>query len=283
MTIPVDVYNPGQVFGCLGLLEISQTLYGDSAGGFCRAANGESEFVLDAPRANEPLVSVLHFLATAELYRLCPAGYEDEDPGQPPLLPTSSFPVAKPDAKRLPIRLTDNHISLDVSHWTDGSSRSDFKLYAGDRSAAQIVRAMLDGDGKGTRGIRTLWRDQREELLKNPFGIVTPMRGSFNFDARGAWNPIDVGYSLNDQKHAIVASPLVELLAAVGLENARPRTDKEGGLVGYSVWYDLVPVSLARPLLSGARFGIWLRRFNFTMGYAGKNKIVTFAEEEGIA
>lgn len=275
MTIPVDVHNPGQVFGCLGLLEISQTLCGDSAGGFW-AANGESEFVLDAPRTDEPLASVLDFLATAELYRLCPVGYQDEHPGQPPTLPVSCFPVAKPDANRLPIRLTDNHISLDVSHWTDGSSRPDFKLYAGNRSAAQIVCAMLNG-------IRTLWRDQREELLKNPFDKTTEMRGRFNFDARGAWNPIDVGYSLNDQNHTIVASPLVELLAAVGLENARPRMDQDSGRVGYGVWYDLVPVSLARALLSGERFGILLRRFNFRMGYNGKEKIVTFAEEEGIA
>ena len=48
------------------------------------------------------------------------------------------------------------------------------------------------------------------------------MGGSFNFDPRGAWTAIDAGYSLNDQGHQVDASPVVEFLAAWGLENARP-------------------------------------------------------------
>lgn len=42
---------------------------------------------------------------------------------------------------------------LEITHWADGSSRNDFKLYAGNRSAAGIARAMLLGTrekpGKG--------------------------------------------------------------------------------------------------------------------------------------
>ena len=61
------------------------------------------------------------------------------------------------------------------------------------------------------------------------------MGGSFNFDPRGAWTAIDAGYSPNEHKHAVEASPVVEFLAAWGLEHARPdefdtgRSDMQSG------------------------------------------------------
>jgi hypothetical protein len=100
-----------------------------------------------------------------------------------------------------------------VSHWADGSSRNDFKLYSGNRSANRIATQMLQGvrakpkrnqsigDLKN-RGLQQLWQEQREALLKAPFDVVTPMGGSFNFDPRGAWTAIDAGYSPNTQKDA---------------------------------------------------------------------------------
>ena len=33
-TIPVDLWNPGQVFACLGFLEGAESLLGDAEGGF---------------------------------------------------------------------------------------------------------------------------------------------------------------------------------------------------------------------------------------------------------
>src|SRR6266568_4243039 len=32
--IPIDLFNPGQVFACLGFLEAADTLLGDARGGF---------------------------------------------------------------------------------------------------------------------------------------------------------------------------------------------------------------------------------------------------------
>jgi len=49
----------------------------------------------------------------------------------------------------LPIRLVGcmdgEQRSIDIGHWADASSRNDFKLYAGNRSAAGIAHAMLSG------------------------------------------------------------------------------------------------------------------------------------------
>ncbi len=105
------------------------------------------------------------------------------------------------------------------------------------------------------------------------------MGGSFNFDPRGGWTAIDVGYSPNDQKHETTASPVVELLAAWGLENARP-DEYQTRKVRYSVWGGSLPLMLARAALFGGVTAIPMRRFRFELHLSGKNKIVTFAEQE---
>jgi CRISPR-associated protein Csx14 len=86
---------------------------------------------------------------------------------------------------------------------------------------------MLSGKKKGkkqeTLGIRQLWDERRDELLATPFHALCPMGGSFNFDARCAWTPLDAGYSPDEQDQKVFGSPVVELLAACGLEHARPK------------------------------------------------------------
>jgi CRISPR-associated protein Csx14 len=105
------------------------------------------------------------------------------------------------------------------------------------------------------------------------------MGGSFNFDPRGAWTAIDAGYSPNTQKDGIAASPVVEMLAAIGLEHARP-DEYERRKVRYAVWGRSLPPMLARAALSGADLKVPMRRFEFELDLSGKNKVTTFAQEE---
>ena len=105
------------------------------------------------------------------------------------------------------------------------------------------------------------------------------MGGSFNFDPRGAWTALDAGYSPNQQKHGIAASPVVELLAAWGLEHARP-DEYETRQVRYGAWSGLVPPILARADLAGGDVAVPVRKFRFVLDLSGKNKVVTFAQEE---
>ena len=130
-----------------------------------------------------------------------------------------------------------------------------------------------------THGLQALWRGDSKALEGNPFGIVTPMGGSYNFDPRGAWTGIDAGYSPNDQKHGIAASPAVEILAAMGLEHARPY-EFETRKVRYGVWGCLLAPLLARPALGAVPLPFPMRRFVFELDLSGKNKVVTFAQEE---
>jgi CRISPR-associated protein Csx14 len=309
-SIPVDLFNPGQVFGCLGFLEAVDVLLGDAEGGFDWRSEADLRFVLRAAGSENPFAAVLRFLAQAEVRRCTPIGYAD-----PPAknnknvsldesdeerdwtahegsIFSESFPNPRADRMALPIRLEHcEGPAIDLGHWADGSHRNEFKLYAGNRTAESIARAMLRGrckkpsnrqsvGGAKTLGVAALWDGQHGELVAKPFDVLTPMGGSFNFDPRGGWTALDAGYSPNEHAdHGIVASPVVEILAPWGLEHARP-DEFEKRHVRYAVWSGLLPPILARPALAGARVGVAVRKFRFVLNLSGKNKVVTFAQEE---
>jgi CRISPR-associated protein Csx14 len=209
-----------------------------------------------------------------------------------------AFPAGEGERNALPIQLERDGRRITVSHWAEARksphppwlSRDDFKLYSGNRSAIRIATQMLQGvrakprkhqsigDLK-SRGLQQLWQEQREELLKAPFDVVTPMGGSFNFDPRGAWTAIDAGYSPNTQNDRVAASPVVEILAAIGLEHARPH-QYETRRVRYAVWGHSLPPMLGRAALAGADLKLPMRRFEFKLDLSGKNKVTTFAKEE---
>jgi CRISPR-associated protein Csx14 len=261
---------------------------------------------------------VLEFLAQAKPERWAPIGYadpppkkgdtdaEDEDDaaddgeadvdatlgdGNTSLELSETFPAARGDCLALPIRLGGGSSpTVDLGHWADGSSRETFKLYSGNRSADRIARAMLRGvrnkptkkqtiGSLKTKGVAQLWQEQRETLIKQPFDVLTPMGGSFNFDPRGAWTALDAGYSPNKQKHQVAASPVVEFLAVWGLENARPY-EFETRKVRYSAWGLHLSPELARVALFGGITALPQQRFRFELALSGKNKVVNFAQQE---
>ena len=316
-SIPVDLKSPGQVLACMGFLEAAEVLLGGVEAHF-DWSEAQATFVLRADGDENPFVVVLEFLSKAKISELMPIGYveggaadgddngeedatpskpedgdqpDDDDPGEVQgRVTTPAFPSGEGDRNALPVQLVADGRPLNVSHWADGSSRNDFKLYSGNRSANRIATQMLQGvrakpkrnQSTGelrTRGLQQLWQEQREALLEAPFDVVTPMGGSFNFDPRGAWTAIDAGYSPNTQKDGIAASPVVEILAAIGLEHARP--DQYGTRkVRYTVWGHPLPPMLGRAALAGADLKLPTRRFEFELGLSGKNKVTTFAQEE---
>ncbi len=312
-SISVDLFNPGQVLACLGFLEAADLLLGDAEGGFDWSDENDVRFTLRAEGDANPFAVVLKFLAEAEVCRVAPIGYtdpppkkkshakeddEDESAAAEDMRHSESFPDRQGDRMTLPIRLESrDRAPVALGHWADGSSRNPFKLYSGNRSAHSIARAMMRGTRKKpskkqivgdvkTEGIDSLW-DRLSDDLSQPFDVLTLMGGSFNFDPRGAWTPLDAGFSPDLQKKkgnidGIEASPVVEILAAWGLEHARP--DEYGTRqVRYGAWNGLVPPILARPALAGTSIAVPVRRFHFVLDLSGKNKVVTFAQEETIA
>lgn len=324
-SIPVDLFNPGQVFACLGFLEAADLLCGDAEGGFDWSDQSVSWFKLAASGDRNPFSIVLEFVADARVFCIAPIGptqttndredesqesSETESPlesshdcetseldDQSAVVTLESisrsevFPSKQGDQLALPIRLEgQGSWSAELSHWADGSSRTSFKLYSGNRSAYSIACSILHGKREKEKrldslgrltaiGISQLWASQREVVLASPLSVLGPMGGSFNFDPRGAWTSIDAGYSPNKQGHRVWASPIVELLAAWGLQNSRPE-EYETRQVRYAVWSEHLPPILARPAMSGAQVPFAVRRFQFELELSGKNKVVTFAREE---
>ena len=320
-SIPVDLFNPGQVFACMGFLEAANVLLGQAEGGFDWTNESDVRFKVRADGSLNPIEAVLAFLAKAEVRPYAHRGFDraskkkkrgeaptrsvdegDHDSEEPLASRTpallETFPAARGELLALPVKLVDftgdRCRCLSVTHWADGSSRNNFKLYSGNRSAEGIAQAMLQGvykkggkksansrsnDKLKTLGVAQLWQERRSEMIQNPFQVLTAIGGSFNFDARGAWTAIDAGYSLDEQNQGIEASPVVEILAAIGLEHARP-FEYETRKVRYGVWRAFVPPPLARAALGGVYVGVPIRIFRFTLALSGKNKIVTFAEEE---
>ena len=302
-SIPVDLLNPGQVFACLGFLEAADILCGGAEGGFHDWENNSvARFRLSTGGDENPFEAVLEFLATeAEIRRVAPRGYVDAvsetETANPPEL-TETFMARKADKMTLPIRFGGgNRPVIELGHWADGSGRETFKLYSGNRSADKIAHDMLNGvrakptkkqKQKGqsgalqTKGIEQLFAEDRNGLISDPFRAI-PMGGSFNFDPRGAWTAIDAGYSPNTQKHTVTASPVVEFLAAWGLQDTRPlMSGNKGRKVGYAVWKEMLPPMLARAAFIRAIPGLTIKCFRFTLALSGKNKIVTFAKQENL-
>jgi CRISPR-associated protein Csx14 len=293
-SIPVDLFNPGQVFACMGFLEAADVLLGHAEGGFDWSNEAEPRFEVRADGPESPVDVALQFLITAQRERLAPPGYADPLPknrskkkeskqpanneaydptGDGPVRLVATFPAPKADRLALPLRFKRDGHEFDVTHWCDASSRNSFKLFAGQQRSAAIAHQMLDAVGE-------LWNGRRGELMSDPLGLTVPLGGSsFKFDARKSWTAIDAGYSPDEQTHVVEASPAVEMLAAIGLEHARP-DEFERREVRYGCWKGLLPPPLARPALGGARVGAPIRMFRFTLDLAGKNKVVTFAQEE---
>ncbi len=293
-SIPVDLFNPGQVFACMGFLEAANALIGNAEGGFEWFNEGEPRFEIHADGPDNPFGVVLDFLSQAHLQRLAPKGYVDppkptgtnkpkknakkprkqaQESDDSPLLELETYPGREADRLALAVRVDRHGRHLDITHWCDGSSRNSFKLFAGQQRSNVIAQEMLDA-------IRKLWSKHGRSLIQDPFGLVVPLGGSsFKFDARKFWTGIDAGYSPDEQSHDVQASPVVEVLAAIGLEHARP-DEFETRNVRYGVWGVLLPPLLARPGLAGVPIVAPMRVFRFILVLAGKNKVVTFAQEE---
>jgi len=77
-SIPVDLFNPGQVFACLGFLEAADVLLGDAEGGFDWTDEAEVKFRLRADTDEHPVAAVLDFLASVKLRCFAPFGYEEK-------------------------------------------------------------------------------------------------------------------------------------------------------------------------------------------------------------
>lgn len=289
-SIPVDLFNPGQVFACLGLVEAADVLLGDAEGAFDWSDALDVRFRLRARGEASPVVSVLEFLARAEVVGEAPEGSPNHKAWKSAwgaLLPRSrdeGYPFPDPSSPATVVCiLRDGAKALAIEHWGDGT-RDNVKFWAGAGGYPGVALA---------RDALELVRDRAVTSASAPFALAAPQSSSFRLDWRRDYIPIDAGFSLNahDGRIETVGFPLVELLGAVGLSHARPeRPNRRNkleyvyGVAGRSTRSELwLPPSILRAALGGVPLPFPTRRFRMLLNWPGQENqaraITTVTEE----
>jgi CRISPR-associated protein Csx14 len=179
--------------------------------------------------------------------------------------------------------LASDSREIPIEHWLDGShnGRDNVKFWAG---AGGYPGAALARDALAI--LARLGANAIADAAADPFGFAAPMSSSFRFDWRRDYVPLDAGFSLNE--HATmtpVGYPFVELLAAIGLQNARPqRPNPRDKLVyRYAVTNATLPTVFARAVVGGAKLGFPIRTFRMRLdwpGQEGQARCIVEAREE---
>ena len=288
--VPVDLTNPGQVFACLGFAEAAEILLGAAAGGFDWQEPDGVRFRLVAAGEEDPVVRVLRFLDEATVTSLAPPD-SDNNTGKwnidTVIGDSFAFPYPDPESPaKLPARLTDGDgCAIVIDYWGDATRRRDnVKFWAGSGGypGAALARDALE-----------LVHGRMADHNGDPFAVDALQSGSFRFDWRRDYVPIDAGFSPNLHGAVVMRGyPVVELLAAIGLTHARPlrhsKLSYSYGVTGLSGTglHDLVFLRAAL----GARLppfpGLPFRKFHMQLNWPGQEnqaRCITSVIEEGVS
>jgi CRISPR-associated protein Csx14 len=285
-SLPVDLVNPGQVFACLGFMEAVEILRGPCEGCFNYSGSEcTAEFIIRVEGPQDPVWETLRFLVRAEAKAIAPLGSDLSTTKwnvETLQRRDSVFPCAAPDTPAaLPMLLTDGKHSIPIEHWADGSDRDNVKFWAG---AGGYPGAALARDALNL--VRDLGDNEIAVAAADPFNWSAPQSSSFRFDWRRDYIPLDAGFSPNEHGGmSMVGYPFVELLAAVGLQNARPaRMDARNKLAyRYGVSNAVLPTVFARAVLGGESLGFPIRLFQMRLGWPGQEgqaRCIIDAQEE---
>lgn len=295
-SIPVDLLNPGQVFACLGFLEAADALLGHARGGFDWSDEADIRFRLGAGSDTNPFDAVLTFLHDAEVssrsarelaldtskWGVETTQYSGEEPFAFP-------PPASPATLTAVLSVTDpDHQfagqSIEISHWGDSrgeTGRDNVKFWAGAGGypGAALARDSLD-----------LVREVLADAADDPLNVWAEQSSSFRLDWRRDYIPLDIGFSLNAHsgpRFRTVGYPIVELLAAIGLSNARPAfIDKlhyRYGVIGVGREGSLFDPFFLRASLGAPELPFSQRTFRMSLGWPGKEgqaRCITTVYEE---
>ena len=273
--IPVDLFNPGQVFACLGFMELAEVLLGDAEAGFDWSDPEQVWFRLKVNPEVNPFKAAISFVTGADLKAVSPSASglntAKWDVESRELAEDEAFPFPLPDSPAtLPIELSRDGKTLQVNHWGDVTLRDNMKFWAG------------SGGYPGA----ALWRDATDLVGKDainayqdPFALSALQTSSFRFDWRRDYIALDAGFSPNEHVGIGMAGyPLVELFAAIGLTHARPqRPEKRNrllyryGVIGSAAGdTGLLPPPLLRVALGTQALPFPQRCFRMNLGWPGK-------------
>ncbi|MGH9488829.1 MAG: type I-G CRISPR-associated protein Cas8g2 [Terriglobales bacterium] len=251
--IPVDLFNPGQVFACMGFLEAAEALLGGAEGGF-EWDGGASRFLLRSGGDGSPFAAALDFLTHAEVRWLSPRAEVAERDGGKTVVRAGVSVSRDPRPKDLPGELLLGEVAVPFGFWADGSGRFNTPFKKSTNGASCHVRWE-----NARRAVREL--GEGAGLASDPLNASCRTESLFRLDPRGCVSPIGAGLSPDKLRKGGIAMrvgayPACEAMAVIGLTNARPSVLARGKLLGYCVWSGPLPVALARAAV-GARGGPW--------------------------
>jgi len=261
-SIPVNLFNPGQVFACLGFLEAAETLVGNAEGGFDWSNELDIRFRLRANGGNNPFDVVLTFLKNARVEWLSPDQRISERDGGPTVVEEGIASSATPKSADLPGRLiSENNLLIQFGYWADGSGRFSATFKKSTNGASSHVRLK-----NALSAVVEILSTRPHDVLLRPFDISWRTESLFRIDPRGSVDPINAGFSADSLRKGnidmrIATYPIAETLAIVGLQHARPIEISRHSF-RYYVWGQdqshphpgstLLPLVLGRAALSGS-------------------------------
>jgi CRISPR-associated protein Csx14 len=294
-TIPVDLRNPGQVFACLGFMEAAEILCGPCKGGFDYQDGAIiTTFSIDTEGSDDPVAAVLRFLAGAEAKALVPNGSnfsvnqwglatkEVDAHCFPSQIPKDDKPAM------LPMILTDGAKQVPIDYWAHGSATGldNFKLWGGSGGKPGAAFACDD-----LQVLRDIGPNALGDLAGDPFSFSSPRTSSLRFDQ--GYDALNAGFALNDHKNfmRVTGYPILDLLAAVGLQNARPQRPDPGDKLAYRYGISNLPlptayarvVLSAQPLWQHPLRSFPMRIFRMQLEWSnqeGKDRYIKDVQEE---
>jgi len=239
VTIPVDLYNPGEFFACCGLLELAHRLTksGHRALGWFENIDGSrSDFSVSAFTDGGPLTlgEIVGALKECEIS------------------------TTNPESKEGPILLgTPFNIILD---WRPLFPQSKMiKTFAGKQNLLEIVRTLHQAIHK---------IPDNEFVGSELLGIRKPTtRAVTSFDIEKAEDAIDAGFSMDVQKGRLFRHSRVflELLALIGGQRFCPQQGEERLERIYFAWQIPLSASLASSTVSRSIPTIPAKGYSFRM------------------
>lgn len=244
----VDVSNPGQVFACLGMLELVDLLSPGAVGSFV----GEARFQM----ASETSVrDAVESFKRAEMV----------------VEPRAGAAAPWGGDKCWPIVVSGRFGSVTLDPWLSpdhSRTATDLKLWAGRVNTLDLLR-----------GLQAKLPLPAARDLSNLFDLKATGTPT-GLDPRSAVSKSDLGFSYNSQGLKPIIYPAVDLFAMVGLEGARPM--RTGGLeFAFSLWERPLPPAVARAVLTGRLSSLASSRWGYSIearGLAGTFQNLSYAK-----
>lgn len=206
LEIPLNPSNPGEVFGCSGILELTNILYGEALGYY---SDSGYKFILTTSKDPSDFISKI---ANCNI-----SGTENDN----------KINIGAP-------------FDLLLDWWSEPvSDGRKLKTWSARQTSIKTL-TNIQNELKEEQWIKLspeLWFEEYCKIVGRPFYFDAAI-GSLSLS-------VDVGYSRDDVGSKFIIRPLVEFFSFVGIQRFRPFCRKNSSILEYWTWTVPLPPSIA--------------------------------------